>query len=257
MRVSRSPNSPALNDAPSTLTRSLTTRFDNLKSQYKKDLEPLKQQREALIREINELKEARDIFLEETTALNARNEELAELNSQIQRQIEATLNETNIAGDTGSISTTAATAVEHPASSSENGHTLKSGKGMPMSNIFNGAKAVKSSSTSIATAGTGGPPSNSPSYSSVNTAIGSVEDHEYGARVVTSTKGVYQHAKEIVPEPTPAKGSKFKWFGGAMKEKKQKQKAHNFAAVNILRFARCEWCNDKMWGPQFRCQGKR
>ncbi|KAG8911677.1 hypothetical protein FRC00_006022, partial [Tulasnella sp. 408] len=253
--LNASPNSPALNDAPSTLTRSLTTRFDNLKSQYKKDLEPLKQQREALIREINELKEARDIFLEETTALNARNEELAELNSQIQRQIEATLNETNIAGDTGSISTTAATAVEHPASSSENGHTLKSSKGMPMTNIFNGAKAVKSSSTSIATAGTGGPPSNSPSYSSVNTAIGSVEDHEYGARVVTSTKGVYQHAREIVPEPTPAKGSKFKWFGGAMKEKKQKQKAHNFAAVNILRFARCEYCNDKMWGPQFRCQG--
>ncbi|KAG8970902.1 hypothetical protein FRC05_011670 [Tulasnella sp. 425] len=253
--LNASPNSPAVNDAPATLTRSLTTRFDNLKSQYKKDLEPLKQQREALIREINELKEARDIFLEETTALNARNEELAELNSQIQRQIEATLNESNLNTDTASISTTVASTADHPASSSENGHTPKAGKGMPMPNIFGGAKGPKSSSASIATAASVGPPSNSPSYSSVNTAGGSVEDHEYGARVVTSTKVVYQHAKEIVSEPTPAKGSKFKWFGGAMKEKKQKQRAHNFTAVNIMRFARCEHCNDKMWGPQFRCQG--
>ncbi|KAG8982707.1 hypothetical protein FRB90_006621, partial [Tulasnella sp. 427] len=125
---------------------------------------------------------------------------------------------------------------------------------MPMQNIFGGgAKGMKSSAASIATMGSGGAPSNSPSYSSVNTAISSVEEVEFGARVVTTTKGVYQHAKEILPEPAPAKGSKFKWFGGAAK--KQKQKAHNFAAVNILRFARCEHCNDKMWGPQFRCQG--
>ncbi|KAG8984594.1 hypothetical protein FRB90_005212, partial [Tulasnella sp. 427] len=254
--LNATPNQPvAVNDAPSNMTRSLTARFDNLKSQYKKDLEPLKQQREALIREINELKEARDIFLEETTALNARNEELAELNSQIQRQIEATMNESSLAPDNASISTTAASTGDHLPSSSENGYTpTRPSKGMPMQNIFGGgAKGMKSSAASIATMGSGGAPSNSPSYSSVNTAISSVDEVEFGARVVTTTKGVYQHAKEILPEPAPAKGSKFKWFGGAAK--KQKQKAHNFAAVNILRFARCEHCNDKMWGPQFRCQG--
>ena len=47
------------------------------------------QQREALWREIHELKEERNICLEETTALNARNEELAELNSRMARQIES------------------------------------------------------------------------------------------------------------------------------------------------------------------------
>jgi Rho-type GTPase-activating protein 1/2 len=72
-----------------TLHRSLTSRFDNLKTQYKRELEPLVQQREALVREINELKEERNICLEETTALNARNEELAELNARTARQIES------------------------------------------------------------------------------------------------------------------------------------------------------------------------
>ncbi|KAH7339438.1 hypothetical protein B0J17DRAFT_570370 [Rhizoctonia solani] len=70
---------------------SLESRLESLRKQYRKDLEGLKLQREGLVKEITELKEHRDIFLEETTALNARNEELAELNSQIQRQVEQQL----------------------------------------------------------------------------------------------------------------------------------------------------------------------
>ncbi|QRW21348.1 Rho-type GTPase-activating protein 4 [Rhizoctonia solani] len=70
---------------------SLEARLENLRKQYRKDLEGLKLQREGLFKEITELKEHRDIFLEETTALNARNEELAELNAQIQRQVEQQL----------------------------------------------------------------------------------------------------------------------------------------------------------------------
>ncbi|KAF8514203.1 signal transducer [Hysterangium stoloniferum] len=72
-----------------TAQRSLTKRFDNIKTQYKRELAPLVQQREALLREINELKEERNICLEETTALNARNEELAALIAQMSRQMEA------------------------------------------------------------------------------------------------------------------------------------------------------------------------
>lgn len=65
--------------------------MDNIKTHYRGELEPLQHQREALMREISELKEARDIFLEETTALNARNDELAQLNAQIARQIETSV----------------------------------------------------------------------------------------------------------------------------------------------------------------------
>lgn len=71
------------------LQRNLTKRFDTLKSQYKREVEPLLQQREGLVREINQLKEERNICLEETTALNARNEELAELIAQMTRQLES------------------------------------------------------------------------------------------------------------------------------------------------------------------------
>jgi hypothetical protein len=71
----------------------LSNQLDGLKAKYRGELEPLKHQREALLRELSELKEARDIFLEETTALNARNEELAALNGQIARQIEMSLTE--------------------------------------------------------------------------------------------------------------------------------------------------------------------
>ena len=79
-------SSPSQTDV--TLQRSLSARFDGLKAQYKREVEPLVQQREALLREIHELKEERNICLEETTALNARNEELAELSARTVRQIE-------------------------------------------------------------------------------------------------------------------------------------------------------------------------
>ncbi|TFK79758.1 hypothetical protein K466DRAFT_639625 [Polyporus arcularius HHB13444] len=58
------------------LTRALSMRFDNIKVQYQHELIPLIEQCEALIREITELQASRDAFLEETTVLNKRNEEL-------------------------------------------------------------------------------------------------------------------------------------------------------------------------------------
>lgn len=73
-----------------TLSRSLTTRLDNLKNQYRRELEPLTREKEALQREVAELKQSRDMFLEEVTVLNARNEELAELNARSERQLDQT-----------------------------------------------------------------------------------------------------------------------------------------------------------------------
>ncbi|KAL6305221.1 hypothetical protein BKA93DRAFT_237913 [Sparassis latifolia] len=75
--------------SPASMTRALSMRFDNIKTQYKLELLPLTEQREALTRELAELKASRDAFLEETTMLNARNEELAQLNSQYVRRLEA------------------------------------------------------------------------------------------------------------------------------------------------------------------------
>ncbi|KAJ7209503.1 signal transducer, partial [Mycena pura] len=73
---------PSLN-----LGRSLTLRLDTIKKQYQRDLIPLRQERETLAREVMELKGVRDVFLEETTVLNARNEELAQLSAQYARKM--------------------------------------------------------------------------------------------------------------------------------------------------------------------------
>lgn len=67
----------------------MTTRLDTIKKQYQRDLVPLKEERENLTREIVELKGVRDVFLEETTVLNARNEELAQLSAQYSRRMVA------------------------------------------------------------------------------------------------------------------------------------------------------------------------
>jgi hypothetical protein len=64
-------------------------RLDNLKAQYKTELVSLSDERESLLREIAELQTARNVFLEETTMLNVRNEELAHLNAHYMRRIEA------------------------------------------------------------------------------------------------------------------------------------------------------------------------
>ncbi|KZT21386.1 RhoGAP-domain-containing protein [Neolentinus lepideus HHB14362 ss-1] len=81
-----SPNLDPSTDAP--LSRTLSVRFDNIKSQYSRELVPLTEQKEILNREVAELKALREQFLEETASLSARNEELAQLHHQYIRQME-------------------------------------------------------------------------------------------------------------------------------------------------------------------------
>jgi hypothetical protein len=82
-RPSTSPEAAGVN-----LSRSLTHKLDKLKTKYQQELTPLIQQQEGLTREIAELKAVRDVFLEETTVLNARNEELAQLSAQYVRRMD-------------------------------------------------------------------------------------------------------------------------------------------------------------------------
>ncbi|KAH8992790.1 hypothetical protein EDB86DRAFT_2930892 [Lactarius hatsudake] len=75
------------------ISSSLSTRLDDLKAQYQGELVSLTDERESLLREIAELRSARDVFLEETTMLNERNEELAQLNAHYMRRIEVASSE--------------------------------------------------------------------------------------------------------------------------------------------------------------------
>lgn len=84
-----SPNSrPPSSGTPASLVRTLTQSMDSLKNQYQRDLVPLKQERQLLARELADFKASRDALLEETTILNARNEELAILNQEYARRMD-------------------------------------------------------------------------------------------------------------------------------------------------------------------------
>jgi hypothetical protein len=218
-------NSPTgVQDSPSGMIRSFTLRLDNIKTHYKKDLEPLKLAQETLHREIAELKEARDIFLEETTALNARNEELAELNAQIVRQIEGTILDASPLPE----------AMEN--GQPKHGHAHKGSS----FNVFTPTKKQSS-------------PQYAPSVNSVLTNHTDENKSEESAR-----SNLKMMAKPgDLSDHQPAK--KFKWFGAGSGNKNlpnlphKGTREHNFVQQNVLRIGRCDHCGDKMWGTLWRC----
>ncbi|KAB5590764.1 Rho-type GTPase-activating protein 3 [Ceratobasidium theobromae] len=224
---------------------SLESRLEALRKQYRKDLEALKLQREGLVKEITELKEHRDIFLEETTALNARNEELAELNSHIQRQLEQ---------QPASTTTTAPLRppLPHMSSSSTNIPTQLSLGTVPGSLKEFGVKARAPNpapSASVSSMGTA---------ASINSAMTTA--------TTTSTLSVPEEKDEVKPpqsQTSVGKGGGFKWLKAkpaqsgskpaAAPERPKGFKEHTFIQQSVLRFARCDHCGDKMWGMQMRC----
>jgi hypothetical protein len=203
---------------PANLGRSLTKRLETIKAQYKRDLVPLTQQREALAREIAELKAVRDVFLEETTVLNARNEELAQLSAVYARRMEGNSGTTN------------------------NPNTLRDSVDKPR------AQAHHAHQPSIPL-----PPSLSFSTSGSSTLHDDNSDPRYmrppkaETEQQTPSKGKFMKwpgskAKEVLSPP-------------AASDRKAHQE-HNFQQLSVLRFTRCDHCGDKMWGSQLRCTGK-
>ncbi|KAF8342190.1 Rho GTPase activation protein [Cantharellus anzutake] len=211
------------------LARAMSSRLDYVKSQYRKDLEALQEKREWVLKEITELGEARDIFLEETTALNTRNEQLADLNAQIAAQIQ------NVVGDPVA-STAAGQHVSQDYSVTLVGSDIASTKASSR-----GRKNARSRY--------------SPSVTSFNT-VGTNSTYDISEETVVSFRG----AKPSTPEPHVHQ-KKFRWLrdaaGGVMSNKAPHAplgvKGHNFASANMLRITRCDHCGDKLWGAQMKC----
>ncbi|KAI0329698.1 RhoGAP-domain-containing protein [Cubamyces sp. BRFM 1775] len=210
-------------DGSASLTRALSMRLDNIKTQYQHELVPLNEQREALIREIAELKATRDAFLEETTVLNQRNEELAQLNAQYQRRLEAAAHSPPKSED--------AVLQERRDGQNQNqgpGQSFDRARSPPMLN------ASVSSTTLAAT------------------------DESIETKFVKVTKPDVQDT----PGPQ-ARARFIKWPGSrAPKEnvavggepgKPKWRTEHIFQQISVLRVARCDHCGDKMWGSQLRC----
>lgn len=200
-----------------TVGRSLTKRFDSIKSQYRDDLIPLTKEKESLTREIAELKAVRDIFLEETTVLNARNEELAQLSAVYSRRMES-VPESAVANFNDSFRSSGERyrppQQHHP-------------QGVPL------------------------PPSLSSSTSTSSTVY---EENTPDMRYLRIQKSEMDHtptkkfmkwpgsrSKEILASPSP--------------QEKKAALEHNFQQLSVLRLTRCDHCGDKMWGSQLRCTG--
>ena len=95
-RLTRCNSSPTIRadgdaaaSAPERLSVAISTRLTSLRDEYRRDLENLNDERSSLRVEIEELRQARDLFAEETNTLNKRNTELADLTVEANRKLES------------------------------------------------------------------------------------------------------------------------------------------------------------------------
>ena len=216
MAFSVAASSPELPSA--TVGRSLTKRFDSIKSQYRDDLVPLTKEKECLTREIAELKAVRDIFLEETTVLNARNEELAQLSAVYSRRME---------------SVPESTAANFSDSFRASGERYRP----PQQHHPQGVPLPPSLSSSTSTSSTVFE-ENTPDIRYLRIQKSEMEHHTPSKKFM---KWPGSKSKEILASPTP--------------QEKKVALEHNFQQLSVLRLTRCDHCGDKMWGSQLRCTG--
>ncbi len=70
------------------ITQNLTSRLETVKSRYRQEIDELTIERDSLLIEIEELKQSKELFLEEAQSLNAKNDELNTMLAQLHRKIE-------------------------------------------------------------------------------------------------------------------------------------------------------------------------
>ncbi len=230
-RAAASPETPQL-------SRSLTNRFDNIRTKYRSEIEPLSEQREVLLRELNELKTAKEKSLEEATRLTAQNESLQELNVKMRHQHDTLQSmmkprppEKKPKGSGASgLSNPPSTSTLHSVASSGTSGTLletqeenRYGKGARSDTELNPAAALRK--------------------------FGWFKGG--GGRDASSKDATL---KELPAPPMPRLLSRAA-SPPVIVEKSRASTApvHNFQQQGILRAARCDHCTDKMWGSQLRC----
>ncbi|KAG5650670.1 hypothetical protein H0H81_011404 [Sphagnurus paluster] len=202
---------------PANLGRSLTKRLDTIKTQYKRELVPLTKQRESLQREIAELKAVRDVFLEETTVLNARNEELAQLSAAYARRMESV----------HEISTNSYHESGRGSFEQQRGPHYHPPQPIPIPTSLSLSSSTSGSSTL---------------HDDSTADFRHLKVHRQEVDH-TPSKGKFMKwgskSKEVAQPPVTI-------------ERKARLE-HNFQQLSILRLTRCDHCGDKMWGSQLRC----
>jgi hypothetical protein len=211
------------------VARSLTKRLNTVKEQYKSQLQPLTLEHEKLNREITELRETRDLYIEEAAALSAKNDELAELNTRLTKQTETM--QDNLA---------------RPRA--------------PSAYMRPGIKHHISGSPSLSSIATTATLHETPDESFRQQRNGRADPID--AAPTARRFKWYKSSKG--PEPSGLSNSISRPLALPPDRSKTRPSAdsgvreHVFQPTSILRFSKCEHCGDKMWGLQeVRCAGTR
>lgn len=164
----------------------------------------------------------RDVFLEETTVLNARNEELAQLSAVYSRRME-------------SVPEGAVSPSDSFRSSIDKTRT-QAQQQQPPTQLIALPPSFSSSNSNSSTI-----------YEDPNVDPRYIRVQKTDAEMHTPSKGKFikwpgARAKETFSPPP-------------LSERKMRLE-HNFQQLSILRFTRCDHCGDKMWGSQLRCTGQ-
>ncbi|KAK7057275.1 signal transducer [Favolaschia claudopus] len=206
---------------PSNLGRSLTTRLDTIKKQYQRDLIPLREERENLAREIAELKGVRDVFLEETTVLNARNEELAQLSAQYARRM---------------------VAIPETPQKPQPATPMRSQQAQQSSQLL---QTMTPSATGSSSASDDALDARFRVQVEAPTPSKGKVFKWPGSRTREPARDAISPANTPAPEPRQNVAEP--------RQPKSTTSSHNFQQLSVLRFTRCDHCADKMWGSQLRC----
>jgi Rho-type GTPase-activating protein 1/2 len=212
------------------LSRNITTRFERLKKQYKRELLPLTQQRERLERENEDLKAQRSLLLEETTVLNLRNEELAQLTAQYMRRAEIA---------EGSV-------VSHTSH-----HILreKSSQSLDRARLQHPSQSLSShSSTTLNDDVQETKVSRNQKADGLDAPPGTFRTQKFlkwsGKASREQLSGKEPAAMHVAPLE----------YG---RPKSRSSREHNFQQQSGLRIGKCDHCGDKMWGSHLRCTSKQ
>lgn len=175
----------------------------------------LSDERESLLREIVELQTARNVFLEETTMLNVRNEELAHLNAHYMRRIEIAASTESLHGrDTQSFER------QRPAQPLQPSHTVNASIGVSTIGVSSDESAE------------------STRYARAQQKFMSGD----APMRVFKWRGNNKDANAAALAALDGPNEKT-WL------------RHTFQNVSVLRLSKCDHCGEKLWGSQARCQG--
>jgi hypothetical protein len=237
------------------VAEALDARLEAIKDVHRDEVNALIAQRDDLLREVSELKEARDSFLEEAGRLASQNAALGEKNADASRQldqVQESLAKLQIMTSKAGLAPSANGRIAHSHSPST-------------SSLGSSLTAVHSNSTGrspLATARVIGSPSESsdsfrfvkPEAVEVHSRSNKFKWGKSSSSSKTTATDAAKANQQLPPVPAGARSPVPPRTGSVDAGSGVRQ--HGFQQTSILRPVRCDYCGDKMWGlNEVRCTG--